>query len=250
MDQGGAIVDLRPYAAKLEWPVGIGTKHVQDASYPFLIQEKYRAGYFTHYAGEGTVRSAKICYEGEEVDLCLCRTKAHFSERTSGNTTERILTLDPVEILFHDLKVTLETQISFKEGSSSIQIKRRILSMSKEDAKVTINEYMVGCYGTTEYPEDMTGITLSLEDEAGSVLESLDYAYQCREANHAGAHRASVTIPAIDTRVSMQAQASSGKTCGYVKEGYAFSPMYTLGYTAELAAKEEMVTWLNLEKAH
>ena len=46
MDQGGAIVDLRPYAAKLEWPVGIGTKHVQDASYPFLIQEKYRAGYF------------------------------------------------------------------------------------------------------------------------------------------------------------------------------------------------------------
>ena len=49
MDQGGAIVDLRPYAAKLEWPVGIGTKHIQDASYPFLIQEKYRAGYFTHY---------------------------------------------------------------------------------------------------------------------------------------------------------------------------------------------------------
>ena len=41
MDQGGAIVDLRPYAAKLEWPVGIGTKHVTDASYPFLIQEKY-----------------------------------------------------------------------------------------------------------------------------------------------------------------------------------------------------------------
>ena len=60
MDQGGAIVDLRPYAAKLNWPVGIGTPHIQDASYPFLIQEKYRAGYFTHYAGEGTVRSAKI----------------------------------------------------------------------------------------------------------------------------------------------------------------------------------------------
>ena len=60
MALGGAIVDLRPYAAKLEWPVGIGTKHVQDASYPFLIQEKYRAGYFTHYAGEGTVRLSLI----------------------------------------------------------------------------------------------------------------------------------------------------------------------------------------------
>ena len=70
MNQGGALVDLRPYAAKIDRPVGIGTKHVQDASYPFLIQEKYRAGYFTHYAGEGTVKSCKIVYKGEEVDMC------------------------------------------------------------------------------------------------------------------------------------------------------------------------------------
>ena len=100
MDQGRAIVHLRPYAAKLKWEVGIGTKHVQDASYPFLIQEKYRAGYFTHYAGEGTVRSAKVCYNGEEVDLCLCRTKGHFSEEKNENgTITRILTLDPVEVI-------------------------------------------------------------------------------------------------------------------------------------------------------
>ena len=63
MEDKKAIVDLRPYVAKLEWPVGIGTKHVQDASYPFLIQEKYRAGYFTHYAG--AVRSAKLSHNGE-----------------------------------------------------------------------------------------------------------------------------------------------------------------------------------------
>ena len=69
MDQGGAVFDLRPYAAKLKWEVGIGTKHVQDASYPFLIQEKYRAGYFTHYAGEGTIRSAKLKYQGEEFKI-------------------------------------------------------------------------------------------------------------------------------------------------------------------------------------
>ena len=73
-------MDLRPYAARLEWPVGIGTDHIQDASYPFLIQEKYRAGYFTHYAGEGTIRSAKLRCGGEEVDLALCRTKAHFHQ--------------------------------------------------------------------------------------------------------------------------------------------------------------------------
>ena len=240
MDQGGAIVDLRPYAAKLEWPVGIGTKHVQDASYPFLIQEKYRAGYFTHYAGEGTVRSAKLLHAGEEVDLCLCRTKAHFSQE--GKT--RILTLDPVAIEFRDLSVTLQTKEYFEEGSSRIRIERNILEMTDPDAEVTLNEYMVACYGTTEYPEDMTGITLKCE---GADEKVIDYEYKCREASLAGATAVSAVIPAIETKVSLTA--SSPEAEGYIREGYAFSPMFTLGYRKQISEKEVFSTWLNLEKA-
>ncbi len=239
MDQGGAIFDLRPYAAKLKWEVGIGTKHVQDASYPFLIQEKYRAGYFTHYAGEGTIRSAKLCYKGEEVDLCLCRTKAHFSQE--GNT--RILTLDPVEIEFYDLTVKLQTRLQFPEGEGTIHIEREILEMSHPDATVEINEYMVACYGTTEYPEDMNGIVLRCE---GSDPKELVYNYQCREESLAGAKEVSAVIPAIETKVSMGA--SHGAE-GYVREGYAFSPMFTLGYKKQVSDKEVFATWLKLEKA-
>lgn len=240
MEQGGAIVDLRPYVAKLEWQVGIGTPHVQDASYPFLIQEKYRAGYFTHYAGEGTIRSAKLSYKGEEVDLCLCRTKAHFSQE--GNT--RILTLDPVEIEFQDLTVKLQTKEYFEEGSSSIRIERNILSMSDPDAEVILNEYMVGCYGTTEYPEDMSCITLRCE---GRMEKSIAYEYKCREEACIGAERVSALIPPIQTKVSMQA--SSEEAEGYIREGYAFSPMFTLGYKKKISDKEVFTTWLNLEKA-
>ncbi|MCI8707427.1 MAG: hypothetical protein HFH43_01490 [Lachnospiraceae bacterium] len=239
MDQGGAIFDLRPYAAKLKWEVGIGTKHVQDASYPFLIQEKYRAGYFTHYAGEGTIRSAKLCYQGEEVDLCLCRTKAHFSQE--GNT--RILTLDPVEIEFYDLTVKLQTRLQFPEGEGTIHIEREILEMSHPDATVEINEYMVACYGTTEYPEDMNGIVLRCE---GSEPKEFVYNYQCREESLAGAKEVSAVIPAIETKVSMGA--SHGAE-GYVREGYAFSPMFTLGYKKQVSDKEVFATWLKLEKA-
>lgn len=239
MDQGGAIFDLRPYAAKLKWEVGIGTKHVQDASYPFLIQEKYRAGYFTHYAGEGTIRSAKLCYQGEEVDLCLCRTKAHFSQE--GNT--RILTLDPVEIEFYDLTVKLQTRLQFPEGEGTIHIEREILEMSRPDATVEINEYMVACYGTTEYPEDMNGIVLRCE---GSEPKELVYNYQCREESLAGAKEVSAVIPAIETKVSMGA--SHGAE-GYVREGYSFSPMFTLGYKKQVSDKEVFATWLKLEKA-
>lgn len=242
MDQGGAIVDLRPYAAKLNWPVGIGTPHIQDASYPFLIQEKYRAGYFTHYAGEGTVRSAKICHNGEEVDLCLCRTKAHFSQEGK----DRILTLDPVDIEFADLTVKLQSVITFTEGSGAIKIERKVLEMSNPDADVTINEYMVGCYGTTEYTEDMSSLTLCAEKD-GEKTE-LAYEYKCREASLAEADKVSCTLPPIDTLVSMTCEGR--KKEGYFKEGYAFSPMFTLGYTGKLCDKEVFTTWLNLEKAN
>lgn len=237
MDQGGAVFDLRPYAAKLEWKVGIGTPHVMDASYPFLIQEKYRAGYFTHYAGEGTVRSAKICHNGEEADLCLCRTKAHFSQE-GGN---RILTLDPVEIVFSDLKVKIQTVITFAEGSGTIGIKRNVLEMSDLNAEVTINEYMVGCYGTTEYSEDMTSLTLGVDGEI------IPYEYKCRELSADGADEVWCKLPPINTRVSMTCEGRDKS--GYIREGYAFSPMFTLGYTGKLHEKEVFTTWLKLQKA-
>ncbi|MBR6382276.1 MAG: hypothetical protein IKS07_11485 [Lachnospiraceae bacterium] len=245
MDQGGAIVDLRPYAAKLEWPVGIGTKHVQDASYPFLIQEKYRAGYFTHYAGEGTVRSAKLSYKGEEVDLCLTPTKAHFSEEMlpDGKKT-RILTLDPVTIEFRGLTVKLLTKEYFEEGSSAIRIERTVLEMSDPNAEVSLNEYMVACYGTTEYPEDMTCVRLSAKK--GSEEKTLRYEYKCREESLQDAEEVAAVIPAIETKVSMTADAGAE---GYFKEGYAFSPMFTLGYRKTIRDKEVFSTWLNLQKA-
>lgn len=244
MEQGGAIVDLRPYAGKLEWPIGIGTKHVQDCSYPFLIQEKYRAGYFTHYAGEGTIRSAKIVHNGEEVDLCLCRTKAKFSREGSA----RILTLKPVDIEFSDLTVKLRTKLIFEEGSSEIKTVRTILDMSDPDAEVQINEYMVACYGTTEYPEDMTCVTLRCLSGSGDQENiSLDYEYKCREEYLPGAGEVNASVRAIKTFVSLKGEGGSDN-CGYFKEGYAFSPMFTLGYTAILHNKEDYTTWLRLAR--
>ncbi len=240
MDQGGALVDLRPYAAKLEWPVGIGTKHVQDASYPFLIQEKYRAGYFTHYAGEGTVRSAKVIHNGEEVDLCLCRTKAHFEEEGK----KRRLVLDPIEVVFEDVTVKIQTVHIFEEGSGTIRTDRRILHISDEEKEVEIREYMVGCYGTTEYPEDMTDIVL--ECIGKKEMKSIPYAYECREEGLLGAERLSAVIPPIKTRVSLECKETSA--FGVVREGYAFSPMFTLEYTKKITDKEVFTTWLSLEK--
>ncbi len=175
--------------------------------------------------------------------MCLCRTKAHFSLEDKT----RILTLDPVTIEFATLNVTLQTRIYFEEGSSNIRIERTILEMSDPAAKVAIHEYMVGCYGTTEYPEDMTGVMLSCKNDRET--KSLQYAYQCREESLEGAISVDAVIPPIHTRVSITAQHSAQTPVrGYFKEGYAFSPMYTLGYESELGNKEVFTTWLNLAR--
>ena len=238
MDQGGAIVDLRPYVAKLDYEVGIGTDHVQDVSYPYLIQEKYRAGYFTHYAGEGTIRSCKVSYNGEEVDLALCRTKAHLSQVEDT----RILTLDPVEVEFSDLKIKVQTVIKFKEGDSSIEYDRKIIESSDPSKTVTFNEYIVASYGTTEYANDMTSLVFDLDGE------KLNYEYKCRELYKENAEYSSCVVPPIKTNVIMKCDANN--KVGYIKEGYAFSPMFTLGYNVNLKENEEVKTWLKLEKAN
>jgi hypothetical protein len=202
-----------------------------------LIQANYRAGYFTHYAGEGTVKSLKVSYGGEEADLCLCRTKAGF-EREGGVCR---LVLDPVEIEFSDLKFKIQSIFEFKEGSSAIKTVRKVFDMSKP-ARVELNEYITACYGTTEYPEDMSGIILDLD---GAKPERIEYAYKCREAASAGALSVSASVGAIDTRVSMDAGDADE---GYFREGYAFSPMFTLGLRKSLAEGEEFTTWLRLKK--
>ena len=114
------------------------------------------------------------------------------------------------------------------------------------DAEVEINEYMVACYGTTEYSEDMLGITLSCKK--GSDVKTLDYEYKCREMELADADEVRAVVPQIETAVSMRADAKNA--VGYVKEGYAFSPMFTLGYSAQVKDKEVVATWLKLEKAN
>lgn len=240
MDQGGALVDLRPYVSKLEWKVGIGTAHVQEAGYPFLIQEKYRAGYFTHYAGEGTVRSARLTWRDEQADLCLCRTHARVERRKQ----ECVLTLDPVEIKFSGLTLRLQTMFVFPEGTGVIQVRRHVLDMSDQGEQVEIDEYMVACYGINEYPEDMTPITLSAEKDG--QVQTLQYAYQCRECELPMADQVTAGIPPIHTRVSLKAAGEN--LVGYFKEGYAFSPMFTLGYKGTLRNKEVFTTWLSLEK--
>jgi hypothetical protein len=241
MNMGGSIIDLRPYVAKLIRPCGVGTKCMQDASYPFVIQSYYRAGYFTHYAGEGSIKSCKFAYNNQEVDLCTCRTWASFSIKNDV----RILTLDPVEIEFDGLTIKIQSIFKFKQACGEIEIIRKVLDISNESAEVEANEYLTACYGTTEYPEDLIGVKLICVGK--NETKEINYEYKCREAFVDSVSRLEAIVPHVDTRLSIKPDNSECR--GYLREGFAFSPMYTLGIKKTLTKNAELRTWLKVERA-
>ncbi len=131
------------------------------------------------------------------------------------------------------------------EGTGEIEIVRKVLDVSDPQAEWTIDEYVTGCYGTTEYPEDLTGVRLTLEGRSGT--ESIEYAYRCREGSMPGIRQAEAVIPQVDTRLTLRAD--SREAGGYFREGFAFSPMFTLGIKKTIKGPGELRTWLKIEKA-
>lgn len=233
-NQGGAMIDLRPYAARVPQRTGIGTNNVYDASYPYLIQANYRAGYFTHYAGAGTVKSCRISYHGKTADLCLCRTLASF-ERIEGGVR---LTANPVTVELDGLQIVIQSVFTIKDGGGEIIFERNILNDLGGES-VTVEEYFTGAFGTTEYQSDMTKLTLGVGDE------SIRFGYRGRKVTGGGGATAYVNIPDVNTLVQTGGDCDKSEA----EEGIAFSPVYHLRLYKTLSCGG-VKTWLRLKKAN
>ena len=235
MNQGGATIDLRPYIARIPQECGIGTKNVYDASFPYLIQANYRAGFFTHYKGAGTIKSCKIHYHGKSVDLCNCRTMAKL-ERENGKV--RVIA-NPVTVELDGLEIEIQSIFTFEEGTGKVIFERNILNDLHGEA-VTFEEYFTGAFGTTEYQADMTKLTLGVGDDY------MQYSYHDREIERSAQGRSAyVIIPDVKTTVEVGGEVD---TLG-VKEGIAFSPVYHIT-AKKTISKGGIKTWLNLQKAN
>ena len=236
-NQGGAMVDLRPYVARIPQQTGIGTDNVYDASYPYLIQINYRAGYFTHYAGAGTIKSCRVSYHGQSADLCLCRTMAKY-EKFDGGVR---LVANPVTVTLDGLDIVIRSTFTFEEGSGRVVTKREILN-DLHGEEVTFEEYFTGAFGTTEYQADMTKLILGVGDE---TINFTYHGKKIEKRSKKEALTAYVVIPDVMTKVEMGGKADAYK----VEEGIAFSPVYHLSLTKTLS-KGAVETWLKLAKAN
>ena len=231
-NQGGAMIDLRAYSARVPFEVGIGTDHVYDATYPYLIQANYRAGFFTHYAGAGTTKSCRVTYKGETADLCLTRTMARY-EKVGEDT---VIITNPVELLLGGEKILVESIFTFLKGKGTLKVERRLLSKVSEP--VIFTEYMTGAFGNNEYQSDMSKLTLRVDDQM------MNYLYKGRKLSKKNAKEAEVIIPDIQTSITLSGNADELE----VEEGIAFSPVYHLSATKSLK-EGSLITCLNLKKA-
>lgn len=235
--QGGSIGDLRPYVAKQPRCTGADMPDKMIGTNPYLIHSQYRAGNAHHFE-DGARTTFKLTCKGETIDLASCPSKVG---KVTKNGETVILELKDLKLTFKNgVTATLKTVITM-EPDGKIVFDRKIIDCSEKDVVFTATEYVKGCYGTTEYPEEMAGIELSVDGK------SMIFNYEGRYLESDKATVTSAYIPALDTEISLVAK-DGNFVSGAVEEGYLFNPYYTLYQTAEMTAQKGMVTELCLKK--
>jgi len=235
--QGGSIGDLRPFAGQLDWSPGIDSPKLWYGSYPYVIHSQHRSG-ISHHFEDGARTTLFVTHGSETVDLGTCRTRVADIHRNASGTT---LQLTPAQVHFSDgLTAVINTSYYFG-GQGQIRITRRLASISNPDAKLRIQEYFKGCYGITEYPEDLRGITLTV---SGERQQTLPYEFRRRVIEMPGATLVSARIPQANVDVILEAESSAD--LGQAIEGYLFSPYFTLTLEYSIKSNQEVVTWLRI----
>lgn len=238
--QGGSIGDLRPYIGHYSAITGTdapdGRYHM--GSYPYLIHSQYRTGSKHHY--EDGARTTLFLQHGDErVDLCSCSAKI---ASVASRDHHQSLLLTPICVTFSDgAQATIQTEYSF-EDNGDIVITRKLLHVSEHCNDLVLCEYVKGCYGFTEYPEDMKGITFLAD---GKTIDT--YQYSAKSHTFFGNHHIEAAIPQIHTSISLLpiSLAESMK----ISDGHLFSPFYTMECTYRYQNnRKEIRTCLMLRK--
>jgi hypothetical protein len=209
-------------------------------SYPYIIHSQYRTGLSNH-AFDGARATLLVRYGNEILDLASRRTKVTEIHRDATGTCIRMA---PIKLNFRDgLNVTIETAYEFP-GNGHIDIIRKIVDISDRSAELKMIEYFKGCYGTTEYPEDMHEIQLMVR---GAQDKQINFTYRNQKIQTTKASSVSVVIPQINTIVRLEVVGEKAEI-GWAEEGHLFNPFYTLKMQYPVQSGQEIRTCLVIQK--
>lgn len=231
MNRGGSIVDLRPYAAKVEKFTGVDSPWLYDGSYPYIVQSHHRNhSLYTCWVSAG----------GRRLPLSSKRTRCSNVLRSEGFV--RIET-EPVRL---DLGVRLSLRTNYiVRSDGTLLVEREVMDSSDRGAEVTLEEELTGCWGTTDYPAEMRGIRLKLLGESDRELV---FSYLGRELKAPNVRWVGAYIPQIDCSVVLRPL--EGPASGWIEEGYLFKPFFTLRLSMAIGARKgnRAVAELSLRK--
>lgn len=240
MGQGGSIGDLRPFVGEKKRSTGTDSECLQMASNPYVIHSQYRSGN-SYHSGDGARTTLLLEYGGQVRDLCNYPTKLKTCTQEEGSVR---LVLAPIIIEFaKGEKVEIETIYCIGENGT-IDITRKIVGCTIDKSSLKLTEYFKGCYGVTEYPENLKGITLRVE---GNEKNSLSYQYSSESIITSNAKLVQVDIPQINAAVALKS-VEVENAVATAEDGYLFSPFYTLKLQGEICRGEEFKTCLQLTK--
>ncbi len=227
---GGAIVDLRPYAGRFPKETGPDCLNSWDGSYPFVISNEHRTSFHTCEIQVGDAKTTLLEYR-------TTGTVEKLSERVCR------LTLKPITLELGGVELTIQTVYTV-DDSRDIQITRKLLSVSDPNVTVTLREILKASVGTTQYPEDLRGIVLTLEDDAGTTLAHIPFEYRQRVAASEAAKAAVCVLPGLNARLAL----TGGFTHAQIEEGRMFDPFFTLKGSAELTEGEALDVCLTISR--
>ena len=210
-------------------------------SNPYLIHSQYRTGNAHHFA-DGARTTLMVTHGSETLDLAAFPVRINQVHREEDGVH---MDLDTIELRFSNgVCAKLATNIVIADAGC-VLFSRRITESSEPEAAFQLTEYFKGCWGTTEYPEEMGDIVLGLR--VGNTDQKISYSYEgrCLSAKNCGSTYAS--IPVLDTSVSLE-PVDGDFVCCEAEEGYLFNPYYTLRQSANACCGKGMKTALWLRK--
>jgi hypothetical protein len=233
LNAGGAICDLRPLVGQVDRNMGADTRNLWNGNYPYLISSEHRGGVVS-----GPRQTAEIRCRGVSVDLSESRTSGRVTRGADGVP---VLTTEPVALAVGGVTVTVASVFRFP-GEGVIEIERQLLASSDSAADVEFVETHRGCWGTTEYPEDMRGITLRAAN--ADAAHELTYAYGARTLRTEMPVRVEATLPPVNCAIALEPVGNVAR--GEAREGFMFQPFYTLSLSGSVRVGEDLRVRLTL----
>lgn len=228
---GASLVDLRPYAGRLEQDLGPNSKDMWNGSYPFALSETHRNAFASSTIG---------CEDGG-IGFYNSRTNIKNVIKKDSLT---IVELGTFEFCISGNKIVILPTFIFNPDGSII-MKKKIVSAVKTDIEYAIKETVKGTFGKTEYPEDLaeTKLVLIKNDE---TLQNLNYEYKNRTVSAKNVKYVFAEIPMLNSILEFTCNSSNCK--GEIHEGSMFDPYYYLSLTQFLKVGEESEICLRIKR--